>query len=52
MPETAKLNQQPDNKVQKNDMIIRPGPCSLVHVYFITVYRPAGDLVKGVVANV
>jgi hypothetical protein len=52
MPEAAKHNQQPDNEVQKNGMIIPPGPCSLVHVYFITVYRPAGNLDQGVVANV
>jgi hypothetical protein len=52
MPEAVKHNQQPDNKVQKNGMIIPPGSCSLVHVYFITAYRPAGNFVQAVIANV
>jgi hypothetical protein len=47
-----KDNKEMDNKVHKNGTIIPPGPCSLVHVYFIAAYRPAGNLAQDLTANV
>jgi len=52
MPKAVRHNQKPDNKVKKNGTIRPPGPCSLVHVCFMIVYRRAGNLVQGVIANV